>query len=257
MRSNREIRLLGKDSLQGNYLAAIANMLLITFASFGLQTLVGRLTGLGFNYEITGVSVRSNGMEFVHLILSLVISFVLGLLSLGFQWGFLDLQDGEPMTVGHLGLAFQRNTLKSAGYLFIKSFLIFLWSLLLVIPGIVKTYSWAMSDFLYYDNPDVPNKIILDRSEELMRGYRWQLFRMDLFYTFLYFVPLILWGVGFTAVIGSFEMGYDMSAYTMIIVLVFIGLALLAVLSFMMLFVEPKRYAARAAFYTELVEVNE
>lgn len=47
---------------------------------------------------------------------------------------------------------------------------IFLWSLLLVIPGIIKMYSYSMSWFVLHDRPDLTGNEARKRSMYLMRG---------------------------------------------------------------------------------------
>ncbi len=56
----------------------------------------------------------------------------------------------------------------------------FLWSLLFIIPGIIKAYSYAMAPYILQDDPSKGWKTALDESKEMMEGYKWQLFCLDL-----------------------------------------------------------------------------
>lgn len=254
MRTNREIRLIGKDSLRGNYLIAIANMFLIGLASFALNRMVAALTGTGFSLDAYAMQV-SPGREVVSILLSLLVSFVVSLFGIGLQWGFLDIQDGKPMTVGHLGLPFRDQPLKVVGFVFLKSLLIGLWSLLLIIPGIVKSYSWAMAEFLYYDNPEVTNRLLLDKSEALMYGNRWKLFRLEFFYVFAYLIPFVIWVIVLSGLIEGNGILYG-SDYAALFIL-FGGTIVMMIVTFILSFIlEPKRNSARAAFYVELVGIE-
>ena len=58
--------------------------------------------------------------------------------------------------------------------------LTFLWSLLLIIPGIVKAYSYALTPYLVHDHPEMSEYDCLKRSQQLMKGYKWKLFLLDL-----------------------------------------------------------------------------
>ena len=51
-----------------------------------------------------------------------------------------------------------------------------LWSLLFVIPGIVKTYSYAMTFYIMRDNPGISANEAITRSRQMMDGHKWQLF---------------------------------------------------------------------------------
>ena len=55
----------------------------------------------------------------------------------------------------------------------------FLWSLLFVIPGIVKSYAYSMAFYIKHDHPDYDWKKCLDESQRYMMGNKWQLFCLD------------------------------------------------------------------------------
>lgn len=56
----------------------------------------------------------------------------------------------------------------------------FLWSLLLIIPGIVKSYSYSMAYYIKCDHPEYNWKQCIDESRRIMRGNKWRLFCLDL-----------------------------------------------------------------------------
>ena len=55
---------------------------------------------------------------------------------------------------------------------------IFLWSLLLVIPGIIKTFSYAMCPYIAVDNPELSVNECITKSKKMMSGYKWSYFCM-------------------------------------------------------------------------------
>ena len=59
---------------------------------------------------------------------------------------------------------------------------ILLWTLLLFIPGIVKSYAYSMAYFVSLDNPELNADQCITKSKELMNGYKWKLFCLDLSY---------------------------------------------------------------------------
>lgn len=61
----------------------------------------------------------------------------------------------------------------------INGIFIFLWSLLLFIPGIIKTYSYRMSYYVLADNPEISANEARKRSMQIMRGNKWRLFCLD------------------------------------------------------------------------------
>lgn len=63
---------------------------------------------------------------------------------------------------------------------FMKQLFVFLWSLLFVIPGIVKTYEYRMVPYLVAENPKIDYKEALERSRAMMDGEKWNAFVLDL-----------------------------------------------------------------------------
>ena len=58
----------------------------------------------------------------------------------------------------------------------INNLLVALWSLLFVVPGIVKAYSYAMSTYILADNPEMSQRDCRKESMRMMQGHRWRLF---------------------------------------------------------------------------------
>ena len=55
----------------------------------------------------------------------------------------------------------------------------FLWTLLFIVPGIIKSYAYSMAFYIKHDHPDYDWKKCLDESQRYMMGHKWQLFCLD------------------------------------------------------------------------------
>ena len=66
---------------------------------------------------------------------------------------------------------------------FLRGLYIILWGFLFIIPGIVKSYAYAMTPFIMAENPDISAGDAIKASKELMQGHKGELFTLDL--TFL------------------------------------------------------------------------
>lgn len=80
-----------------------------------------------------------------------------------------------------------------------------LWSFLLIVPGVIKLLDYAMASLIYYDaiqagQPMWHNSALV-RSQRLMTGHRWQLFKL-----MLSFVPLLICCA--IPVVGLFVLSY-------------------------------------------------
>jgi len=72
----------------------------------------------------------------------------------------------------------------------------FLWSLLFVIPGIVKTYSYSMAYYISMDNPQKNWNECITESRKMMNGYKLKLFMLDLSFIGWYFLGALIFGIG-------------------------------------------------------------
>jgi len=64
----------------------------------------------------------------------------------------------------------------------LKFIFIFLWSLLLVVPGIIKSYSYSMAEYISYDDPNISSNDAITKSRQLMNGNKGKLFCLEISY---------------------------------------------------------------------------
>ncbi len=81
------------------------------------------------------------------------------------------------------------NTL--VAYLLVAIFTM-LWALLLIIPGIIKGISYSMTFFILADNPDMKPMDAIDKSMEMMNGYKMKYFLLSLLFSLLIILSIIL-----------------------------------------------------------------
>lgn len=72
------------------------------------------------------------------------------------------------------------NVLKKWVMTFLTTLFTGLWSLLFIIPGIVKAYSYAMAPYIMLDNPEISAMDAIKQSQKMMNGYKKKLFFLDL-----------------------------------------------------------------------------
>ena len=72
----------------------------------------------------------------------------------------------------------------------------FLWSLLFVIPGIVKAYSYSMAYFIKIDHPEYTATQAIDESRRIMNGNKMKLFLLDLSFIGWMIVGSLCFGIG-------------------------------------------------------------
>jgi len=79
----------------------------------------------------------------------------------------------------------------------LKSLFLSLWSLLFVIPGIIKGYSYALAEFISRKEPELSGNDCITKSRELMNGHKFDLFLFDLSFIGWYILGALTFGIGF------------------------------------------------------------
>ena len=159
-------------------------------------------------------------------LVSVVGLIISGPLTLGFTQIYMSvIRKNRKPEVGHLFEGFDNFSNSLILYL-VNNIFIALWSLLFIVPGIIKTYSYSMSYYILADNPKMGGNEARIKSMQMMKGNKWRLFCLD--FSFI---------------------GWDL-----------LCILTLGILSF---WVTPYRQAAYAAFYQNLlveqglIDVNE
>ncbi len=167
MKNNVQIRQESREILRGKWLAGV----LITLVYF---LIVGLLSA--FQAPSENPSTAGSLLYFVALV---VIAFPL---QVGYSMVWLRLvRTGEHPEIETLFAAFNRRYHRSAmGTLLLMGIYNFLWTLLLIIPGIIKSLEYAMTPFIIADEPELGCNEAIEKSMAMMRGHRWQLFKMIL-----------------------------------------------------------------------------
>lgn len=79
----------------------------------------------------------------------------------------------------------------------LKGIYVLLWLLLFIIPGFVKSYSYAMTEFILRDNPEISGEDAICQSMKMMDGHKMQLFLLDLSMIGWFILSCLTLGIGF------------------------------------------------------------
>jgi uncharacterized membrane protein len=158
---NRDLMAQARACLEGNWGVAIAVVVVINLIS----------GALGF---IPGVGPHIN--PGIKLVINLVIALVIaGPLQLGLVMFFLRI---ARQTEVEFGLAF--GGFKYFGTAFLTLLLVaiftFLWTLLLIIPGIIASLRYSLTFYILADHPELGPMEAIDQSKAMMKGNKWKLF---------------------------------------------------------------------------------
>ncbi len=162
-------------------------------------------------YFIIGVFVM---LFLIVLIISFVISaFLLLPLSSGCQKFFAESSRKRSYSISDIAYAFNSNYLNVVKTLFLMDIKIFLWTLLLIIPGVVKAYEYRMIPYIIADDPTMPSAEAFARSRQMMTGHKWHTFLYDL--SFIGWIFLSIFTCGLLAIfyVRPYMMAADAELY--------------------------------------------
>lgn len=119
-----------------------------------------------------------------------------GPLMVGFSYFFIRVVRGQEVEVGQLFKGFGTFANAFGAYL-LSGIFILLWSLLLIIPGIIAMFAYSQIYFLLADHPELSPMDAIRSSQELMKGRKGALFLLRLrFLGWLILAAIFTFGIG-------------------------------------------------------------
>lgn len=152
--------------------------------------ITGRLAGpLLFFMGLAAVTIA------VMAILAIVLAiFVFRPLQVGCQKYFLEASEGKA-DLGNIGYGFKSNYMNIVGVTFLTDLFIVLWTLLLIVPGIIKEYQYRMIPYLLAEDPNLSFSEAKRLSTEMMDGEKWDAFVLDLSFILWHILSAVTFGL--------------------------------------------------------------
>ncbi len=185
-----------KNLLKKNHWLCVGATFLSTLALGGLAS-----GGTSFNYNTstdvtTDIPPATNPFVDVEpmlvisimlfVIVALVISYVAKVFGTNqFRVGgcrfFLKYRKNNPVDIGEIFHNYKDKTfLNIAKVTFLRDLFIGLWTLLFIVPGIIKSYDYWAVNYILAVKPDTPYEKALDMSKKMMYGHRMELFELGI-----------------------------------------------------------------------------
>lgn len=117
-----------------------------------------------------------------------------GAFLLSFTIMALNVTRDREVCVENIFLGFQDFGRSFALYV-LQGIFVLLWSLLLIVPGIIKAHAYAMSYYILADDPKVSANDARKRSMTLMEGHKWELFCLRLSFIGWWLLCLLTFGI--------------------------------------------------------------
>jgi uncharacterized membrane protein len=183
-----------KQKLHGQYLKIII-FLVVTTVIVGLLIYLSGV--FSFKKDDQGRIVFLISLKLPLLSFINVITFIFGS---AFAYSrasvFIDVLNGKDIDLFQkFKLGFVNELVRSVILVFVRNIKVIFWSLLLLIPGIIKSYSYSMAIFLTHKKPSIGPIEALSISKDITVGYKKGLFLLDLSFVWLYFVGVLTLGI--------------------------------------------------------------
>ncbi|HEY8350372.1 MAG TPA: DUF975 family protein [Clostridia bacterium] len=209
MWTRAELKYMAREALRGNYWKAFLVSLVIMIATEGLGGGSGRaghdeISSSGGSFfgsigsiEWAAVIAAILGFFATIFVISLALQiFVMNPLEVGGRRYFI--RTAQYMDNSRcFRFAFNgHNYLGIVGGMALKDLYLFLWTLLLIIPGIVKSYAYRMVPYILADNPNIGAGRAIELSERMTYGHKFDIFILDLSFLGWYLLGLLCLLVG-------------------------------------------------------------
>jgi len=195
MKTNQEYKNQALAALKGNWAPAVvaAVVLLICMYAILAPSWIANMCSIG----ALGISLSPSAFQIMTWIGLPLNIFLLYPLVLGYTSAhdtFLKNADSR-ITANSFGIMFT-GYLRNVWAVFLIFFFCFLWSLLLIIPGIIKSFAYAMTPYILKDYPELSANQAINLSVKIMKGHKF-----DFFWLNLSFIGWMILGL-FTMTIG-------------------------------------------------------
>lgn len=145
---------------------------------FSLQREVENVTKDIFGEELVFLVVDS---FIIGIILSLIFKLVVTYpILIGTNNYFMGIREKEKKLDSLLSVYKSGKLTNTAAIMFVMNIYIYLWSLLFIVPGIIKSYEYRMIPYILSENPEISRKRAFEISKQMMKGNKWRTFVLDL-----------------------------------------------------------------------------
>lgn len=206
MMKSKELRAKAWQSLKGKYWLAFAVTLvmgilistgesLVTFSN-NLVSIVTAVDPAEMDAAMAIGALVLSGTSLIFCVIGALISFFVGnAATVGVCNYFIKNTETKPSFADAFSgfkVRYGRNivTLLLVG---IKSFL---WTLLFIVPGIIKMFEYSIIPYILADDPEISTKEAFKKAKEMMKGNKWRLFKLEFSFIGWAVLCFLTFGIG-------------------------------------------------------------
>lgn len=197
MKTNQELKNSALAALKGNWAPAVLGAIFFTFATC-LITSPGYCSNMAaFDMPFFN-SINPKLLKIFSNSSFLLNFFLLYPLSLGYSVAHKELlQNGDAaITRNTVRLAFSDYVRNAVSILLVYLYTL-LWTLLFIVPGIIKGLAYSLTPFIVKDNPQLSPNQAINLSMKMMKGHKFDLFCLLLSFIGWSFLAMFTMGIGY------------------------------------------------------------
>ena len=189
MLKSKELRKKAWESLKGKYWMAFA-VIIVTgliasvgnaFVSFGqnLSEVLGMVDPAEMDSTMVIGALVLNGIVIALAIIGALFSiFVTNAITVGVSNYFIKNTYSKPSFADAFS-GFKVKYGRNIGTLLLAGIKTVLWTILFIIPGIIKTYEYAIIPYILADDSEISSKDAFKKAKQMMKGNKWRLFKLE------------------------------------------------------------------------------
>jgi len=170
------------------------NLVLMQMARKSLKDKWGLAIGTFVVYMLIIGAIQTT-TEFFPLV-GLLLLAISGPMALGIAIFSINISRNQDARLDQIFQGFNNFNTSLGAYLLMLLFT-FLWTLLLIIPGIIAVLSYSMTFYILADDNSIGAMEVIDKSKKMMDGYKWKYFCLGLRFIGWSLLCILTLGIGF------------------------------------------------------------
>ena len=194
MKTNQELKNAALTALKGKWAPSVlATLVILASMIVPIVLAVCLEIALDPNLESESASVWSTLALYVFMFL-----LYYPLSMVGYYNAFKDLlRDDEGKVVSNMFTGTFKTYPRALGLSLLYMIFVFLWTLLLYIPGLIKALAYMMAPYILKDHPELSPNQALNLSIKMMKGHKFDLFCLILSFIGWSFLAMFTMGIGY------------------------------------------------------------
>lgn len=182
MKTNQEYKNLALSKLKGNWKPAVITSLVYVLVCAVFSAIVNLVSD----------------SDLLVVILTIVQMLILLPLVVGYSNAFrYMLVKGDYNLLHNMVDIAKADVKRNALGMLLMAVKTMLWSLLLLIPGLIKSYAYRLTPYILNDKPEIGFKEASSLSDEMMKGHKFDLFWLDLSFIGWMLLGILTLGIGY------------------------------------------------------------